>query len=325
MAVPEHVVRQYYRTTGVQALDRLIYGWPRRGLALIYGSHKAGKTTLALQAAVQVAVSEEGRVLLLDTESGGIGTLRFETLARAMGVKDDLISMVKSRINVYQANEMSEQHDIIMDEFDMAVKQYDVSLFVVDSISWHYHQRVMNVPSEHVGGVARELIGKLELQTKTLLKYAKDSGASVIFTSWSASKAKKAFEDHQRREMERAAKKGTIDIRDLDVVLGTYGEDYIGGRFIGYLAKVIARIWRLQANRRFFVVEAHKEKPDTMGLYMQITEAGLQPLPGAEPVPVEREMLRRLLQEEEAVVSQDTPRSGEGRQPSARRDTRGKN
>ena len=325
MAVPEHLVRQHYRTTGVQALDKLIYGWPRRGLALIYGSQKAGKTTLALQAAVQVAASEEGRVLLLDTESGGIGELRIESLALAMGVKEDLISMVRSRINIYQANEMSEQHDIIMDEFDMAVKQYDVSLFVIDSISWHYHQRVMNAPAEHVGSVARELIGKLELQTKTLLKYARDSGASVIFTSWSASKAKKAFEDHQRREMERAAKKGTVDIRDLDVVLGTYGEDYIGGRFIGYLAKVIARIWRLQANRRFFVVEAHREKPDNMGLYMQITEAGLQPLPGAEPVPVEREMLRRLLQEEEAVVSQDTPRSGEGRQPSARRDTRGKN
>jgi KaiC/GvpD/RAD55 family RecA-like ATPase len=104
MAVPEHLVRQHYRTTGVQALDKLIYGWPRRGLALIYGSQKAGKTTLALQAAIQAAVSEEGRVLLLDTESGGIGELRLETLAMAMGVKEDLISMVKSRINVYQAN-----------------------------------------------------------------------------------------------------------------------------------------------------------------------------------------------------------------------------
>jgi RecA/RadA recombinase len=325
MVVPEHVIRQYYRTTGVQALDRLMYGWPRRGLALIYGSEKAGKTTLALQAAIQVVLSEEGRALLLDTESGGIGELRLESLAMAMGVKEDLISMVKSRINVYRAAEMAQQHDIIMNEFDMAVKQYDVSLFVVDSISWHYHQRVMNAPAEHVGSVAREMIGRLESQTKTLLKYAEDTGASVIFTSWSASKAKKAFEDHQRREVQRAAKKGIIDIRDLDLVLGTFGGDFIGGRYIGYLAKVIARIWRLQGNRRFFVVEAHREKPDNMGLYMQITEAGLQPLPGAEPVPVERVMLSRLLEEEEAVVSQDTARGGEGRQPSARRYARGKN
>jgi RecA/RadA recombinase len=58
-------VKRYYRTTGVPALDQLIYGWPRRGLALIYGSQKAGKTTLALQAAVTTAL-EEGKVLMLD-------------------------------------------------------------------------------------------------------------------------------------------------------------------------------------------------------------------------------------------------------------------
>jgi hypothetical protein len=34
--------------------------------------------------------------------------------------------------------------------------------------------------------------------------------------------------------MEKEAKKGVVDVRDLDFVLGTYGEDYIGGRFIGY-------------------------------------------------------------------------------------------
>jgi hypothetical protein len=34
--------------------------------------------------------------------------------------------------------------------------------------------------------------------------------------------------------MEKDARKGVVDVRDLDVVLGTYGEDYIGGRFIGY-------------------------------------------------------------------------------------------
>jgi hypothetical protein len=66
--------------------------------------------------------------------------------------------------------------------------------------------------------------------------------------------------------MEKDARKGVVDVRDLDVVLGTYGEDYIGGRFIGYMAKVIARIWRLQGNLRFLVVEAHRERPDNIGL-----------------------------------------------------------
>ena len=321
MAAPEQMIKMFYRTTGVPALDQMIYGWPRRGLALIYGSQKAGKTTLALQAAVHVTTEEKGNVLLLDTESGGIGELRLYSLAAALGVKEALIPNIISRIMVYQAGEMREQHSIILDEWDEVRKRSDISLFVVDSIAWHYHQRVMNAPSEHVGSVARELIGKLELQTKTLVNYAKDSGASIIFTSWSASKAKKAFEDHQRREMEKAAKRGLVDIRDLDVVLGTYGEDYIGGRFIGYMAKVIARIWRLQGNLRFFVVEAHRERPDNIGLYMQIGEKGLQPVPDAKPIPVERELLRKLLQEEDVVVSEDkdTSGSGEGRQPPTRR------
>jgi len=40
----ETLIRRYYRTTGVPVLDDMIYGWPRKGLALIYGSQKAGKT-----------------------------------------------------------------------------------------------------------------------------------------------------------------------------------------------------------------------------------------------------------------------------------------
>ena len=87
------------------------------------------------------------------------------------------------------------------------------------------------------------------------------------------------------------------------------------------MAKVIARIWRLQGNLRFLVVEAHRERPDNIGLYMQITEKGLQPVPEAKPTPVEKEMLRKLLQEEDEVVSQDTSGSGKDRQTTTRRNT----
>jgi predicted ATP-dependent serine protease len=79
-------VKRYYRTTGVPALDQLIYGWPRKGLALIYGSQKAGKTTLALQAAVTTAL-EEGKILMLDTESGGIGELKATQPSPSNGCK----------------------------------------------------------------------------------------------------------------------------------------------------------------------------------------------------------------------------------------------
>jgi hypothetical protein len=90
------------------------------------------------------------------------------------------------------------------------------------------------------------------------------------------------------------------------------------------MAKVISRIWRLQGNLRFLVVEAHRERPDNIGLYMQITERGLQPVPEAKPTPVEKEMLRKLLQEEDEAVSQDTSRSGKDRQTTTRRNTGGK-
>jgi hypothetical protein len=87
------------------------------------------------------------------------------------------------------------------------------------------------------------------------------------------------------------------------------------------MAKVISRIWRLQGNLRFLVVEAHRERPDNIGLYMQITEKGLQPVPGAKPTPVEKEMLRKLLQEEDEAVSQDTSGSRKDRQTTTRRNT----
>lgn len=326
----EGIVRRYYRSTGVQALDEIVFGWPRRGLALIYGSQKAGKTTLTLQAALETVRSEERYVLYMDTESGGIGELRLASLAEAMGMPQAEIPRTLQHIVVHQASELSEQHKIIMDEWDVFRKTRHVGLFIVDSIAWHYHQRVMNAPSEHVGSVARELLGKLEMETKTLLNYARDSGASVLFTSWSASKAKRAFEEHQRRELQKAARKGIVDTRDLDVVLGTYGEDYIGGRFVGYMAKVIARIWRLQGDLRFFMVEAHRERPDNIGIYLRITERGLQPVEGAKPVRVEAEMARRLVQEEGEVVAgepigvEGSVRSGGAGQAPRRRMGRGK-
>ncbi|MEM1988183.1 MAG: AAA family ATPase [Candidatus Caldarchaeum sp.] len=320
----ESMIKRSYRSTGVNELDSIIYGWPRRGLALIYGSQKAGKTSLAMQAALQVAATEESHVLYLDTESGGASELRLYAMAAAMGFNEADIPRIVSMVHIYKANEISEQHRIITDDWDMFRKTNDVQLYVVDSIAWLYHQRVMNAPSEHVGSVAREVMGKLEMQTKTLLGYAAGPGASIIYTSWSASKAKKAFEEHQRREMARTAKKGVVDVRDIDIVLGTYGEDYIGGRFVGYMSKVIARIWRLQGDLRFFVVEAHREKPDGIGIYMRIGAAGLQPMPNSQPVRVEQEMIQRLVREEEAVVA-DTVGSGGSGQAAGRRMGRGKN
>ncbi|MEM4384181.1 MAG: ATPase domain-containing protein [Candidatus Caldarchaeum sp.] len=313
------LVKRFYRSTGVPVLDQLMYGIPRGGLTLVYGSQKAGKTTFAMQCAVQVAHQEEKHVLYLDTESGGVGPLRLYSLAAAQGMDQADAQRAVSLIHIHQANELSDQHRIITEDWRTAVETFDVGLFVVDSIAWHYHQRVMNAPSEHVGSVARELLGKLEQETKTLLSYAKKSNASVIFTTWSASKAKKAFEQHQLRELEKSARKGYVDVRDLDIVLGTYGEDYIGGRFLGYMAKVIARIWRLQGDMRFFVIEAHREKPDGVGLYMRVTEAGLQPVEGAKPARVEVEMRRRLVEEEAAAVAQDSDGGREARQPAGGR------
>ncbi|MEM4417687.1 MAG: AAA family ATPase, partial [Nitrososphaerota archaeon] len=289
----EPIIKRSYRTTGIKELDSLIYGWPKRGLSLVYGSQKAGKTSLAMQAALHVA-AEGSQVLYLDTESGGAGELRLYSMAAALGLSEADIPRTTSMIHIYKANEVSEQHRIITDDWNTYRKTNDVGLYVVDSVAWLYHQRVMNAPPEHVGSVAREVMGKLEMQTKTLLGYAADSGASIIYTSWSASKAKKAFEEHQRREMMKTARRGVVDVRDIDVVLGTYGEDYIGGRFIGYMSKVIARIWRLQGDLRFFVVEAHRERPDGIGIYMHIGAAGLQPMPNSQPVRVEQEMIQKL-------------------------------
>jgi RecA/RadA recombinase len=307
----ESLIRKFYMSTGVQELDELMYGLPRSGLALIYGSQKAGKTTFAMQAALRAAADEGKAVLYLDTESGGVSQLRFYNLAAANGVKEADIPRILSQIQIFKANELSEQHNLIMKDWDQLRKTRDIGLYVVDSVAWHYHQRVMNAPSEHVGSIARELMGKLELETKTLLNYASQTGACIVFTSWSASKAKKAFEQHQLRELEKSAKKGFVDVRDLDVVLGAYGEDYIGGRFLGYISKVILRIWRLQGDLRFLVVEAHREKRDNIGIYMRLTDRGLVPAEGAKPVPVEAEMRRRLVEEEDVAVAQDTDGSRE--------------
>jgi len=127
--------------TGCPSLDDLLGGGFERGtVTQVYGPPAAGKTNLALSAAVQVAV-DGGTAVYIDTE--GLSIDRFQQLAaaavsegrdpsdnRTQSGDDEGLDAVTSRIVVSEAHDFEEQEEAVRDAADFAPR---AELIVLDS------------------------------------------------------------------------------------------------------------------------------------------------------------------------------------------------
>jgi len=147
--------------TGCPPLDDLLGGGFERGtVTQVYGPPAAGKTNLALSAAVQVAGSD-GTAVYIDTE--GLSVDRFQQLAAAATDDEDL-DAVTARIVVSEAHDFAEQEEAVRDAADFAPR---AELIVLDSATGFYRlERHDDDEGETLRRVGRQVTHLLSLARK---------------------------------------------------------------------------------------------------------------------------------------------------------------
>jgi DNA repair protein RadB len=140
--------------TGCEPLDDLLGGGVERGtVTQVYGPPAAGKTNVALCAAVRAAV--DGFAVYVDTE--GLSPARFEQVAAAVGDVDDLAG----RVVVSNAHDFEEQEQAVRDVTEFAER---ADLVVVDSVTGFYRlERTDADEGETLRRVARQVTHLLSL------------------------------------------------------------------------------------------------------------------------------------------------------------------
>ncbi|MFB6169410.1 MAG: DNA repair and recombination protein RadB, partial [Haloferacaceae archaeon] len=133
----------------------------------VYGPPAAGKTNLALSAAVRVAAAG-GRVLYLDTE--GFSPDRFRQLAEGVDADTETLA---SRLITSEAYDFDEQETAVRDAAEFAS---EVELVVLDSATGHYRL-------EREEGDEGETLRRVGRQVRHLLGLARREDLAVVATN----------------------------------------------------------------------------------------------------------------------------------------------
>ncbi|WP_254765022.1 DNA repair and recombination protein RadB [Natrinema marinum] len=236
--------------TGCGPVDELLGGGFERGtVTQLYGPPAAGKTNLALSAAVETAV-DGGTVVYIDTE--GVSVDRFQQLLEA-AVDDepardggdesvDDVEAVASRIVIEDALDFEEQAEAVRDAEEFAER---ADLIVLDSATGFYRL-------ERTGdGDEGEALRSVTRQVTHLLSLARKHDLAVVLTN-------QVFADP-----------------DSDRTKG------LGGNTLEHWTGVIVRLERFRGGNRRATLEKHRSKPAGESAQFQITDAGLEGGDGA--------------------------------------------
>ncbi|ARS91241.1 AAA family ATPase [Natrarchaeobaculum aegyptiacum] len=261
--------------TGCEAVDELLGGGFERGtVTQIYGSPAAGKTNVALSAAVETAAAG-GTAVYIDTE--GVSVDRFEQLLsaradenRTRGPDDrstDVLSSgveetdvpsgdesprdesaetdvetLASRIVVEDALDFEEQAEAVRDAEAFAE---GADLIVLDSATGFY--RLERGPGGGDGtGDGGEALRSVARQVTHLLSLARKHDLAVVLTN-------QVFADPDS-DRTRA----------------------LGGNTLEHWTGVVVRLERFRGGNRRATLEKHRSKPAGESVQFRITETGLE-------------------------------------------------
>ena len=173
--IPEYVqptAVSDYVPTGCGPVDELLGGGFERGaVTQVYGPPAAGKTNLALSAAIEVAAGGDA-ALYIDTE--GLSADRMAQIAegRADGT-DQTVDDLAGRLIVSEARDYDEQTEAVQDAAEFAA---DVELIVLDSATGFYRLR-------RDDGDGGETLRDVARQITHLLSLARKHDLAVVFTN----------------------------------------------------------------------------------------------------------------------------------------------
>ena len=156
-------------STGCGPLDDLLgSGFERGTVTQVYGPPAAGKTNVALGAAVEVAAAG-GTAVYIDTE--GLSLARFEQVA---STRADDVEDLTSRIIIKEAYDFEEQEEAVKDTAELAERADIVAL---DSATGFY--RLKRGEDEEAGDALR----KVASQVTHLLSLARKHDLAVVLTN----------------------------------------------------------------------------------------------------------------------------------------------
>ncbi|WP_458188069.1 DNA repair and recombination protein RadB [Haladaptatus sp. NG-WS-4] len=155
--------------TGCPSVDELLGGGLERGtVTQVYGPPAAGKTNVALGAAIETA-RNGGTVVYIDTE--GLSLERFEQIAEE---RTDDVDEVASRIVIKEALDFEEQEQAVRDATEFAGR---ADLVVLDSATGFYR---LERSEDEKGG---EALRKVASQVTHLLSLARKHDLAVLLTN----------------------------------------------------------------------------------------------------------------------------------------------
>ncbi|MFB6101208.1 MAG: AAA family ATPase [Haloplanus sp.] len=248
--------------TGCAPLDDLLGGGFERGtVTQVYGPPAAGKTNLALSAAVQVAASG-GTAVYIDTE--GLSVDRFQQLAAAVANREERpssgnrtktddsegsespratgeagdshdLETITSRIVVTEAHDFAEQEEAVRDAADFAPR---AELIVLDSATGFYRL-------ERHDDDEGETLRRVGRQVTHLLSLARKHDLAVVVTN-------QVFTDPDG-DRSRA----------------------LGGHTLNHWTGTVLRLDRFRGGNRRATLEKHRSKPAGETATFRITAEGL--------------------------------------------------
>ena len=224
--------------TECATVDELLGGGFERGtVTQLYGPPAAGKTNLALSAAIEVAANG-GTALYIDTE--GLSVDRFEQLAESKADGADVtVEELASRVIITDALDFDEQREAVQDAADLAE---GVDLVVLDSATGFY--RLERVGDDDGG----ESLRRVAKQVTHLLSLGRRHDLAVVITN-------QVYSDPES-ESGRARP--------------------LGGHTLTHWSGVVVRIERFRAGNRRATLEKHQSKPAGGTARFRIVETGLE-------------------------------------------------
>jgi DNA repair protein RadB len=159
-------------SVGCSPLDQLLGGGLEAGtVTQLYGPPAAGKTNVALSAAVQAAAAGD-RAVYIDTE--GLSIDRFEQLLDAEAGAQADVDALASRIVIESVHDFDEQREAVQDASEFAE---EASLIVLDSATGFYR---LERDGDTEGG---ETLRKVAKQVTHLLSLARKESLAVVLTN----------------------------------------------------------------------------------------------------------------------------------------------
>ncbi|MFB6205724.1 MAG: DNA repair and recombination protein RadB [Haloglomus sp.] len=224
--------------TGCSTVDELLGGGLERGaVTQIYGPPAAGKTNLALSAAVGVA-ARGASALYIDTEGLSVDRLEQMARARAEAAAETTVEDLASRIIITEAYDFDEQAEAVRDAAEFADR---VDLVVLDSATGFYRL----ARDDEDGGAALRDVAR---QVTHLLSLARKHDLAVVITN-------QVYADPES-ESERPRP--------------------LGGHTLTHWSGAVLRVERFRAGMRRVTLEKHRSKAAGDTARFRITEDGLE-------------------------------------------------